>query len=81
MASASRSWCVESDDRRATLLGFLHQLCEHADGMVVERCEGLIQEQDFRGMLEGAGQSQALAHAARELTHRHIHDARQIDAL
>ena len=59
--------------------GVGQQLLQDGDGAVVERGEGLVQQQQRRLVQEHAGHGEALAHAARELAHQAVADAVEAD--
>ena len=53
------------------------QRLQHGDGSVVERSEGLVEQQDFGIVQEGAGDREALPHAAGKLPRHAVLNARR----
>ena len=69
------------DDGAAFGQRFAQQALQHGDGAVVERGEGLVEQQHGRLVQERAGHRQALPHAARELAHQAVLHALEAGAL
>src|ERR1700722_18189729 len=60
------------DDGAAARLRVGNQRLQHGDRAVVERSEGLVEQQHFRFVNKCSRHSQALAHAARELAYQAV---------
>src|SRR5664279_479931 len=69
------------DDSLAVGQRLAKQALQHGDGAVVERGEGFVEQQHFGPVEEGAGDCQALPHAAREFADQAVLDAIEAGAL
>ena len=67
-------------DRRAALARVAQQVTQHGDGSVIERGEGLIEQQELRFGDECSRECESLPHAPRVLPNRYVGHACKIDA-
>ena len=67
------------DDGGAARERFASSSLQHGDGPVVERRERLVEKQHFGLVQEGAGDGEALPHAARELARQAVFHVRESD--
>ena len=69
------------DDGAPGVVRVGEQALQHRDGAVVERGEGLVEQQHFGIVQEGAGHGETLAHAAGKFANQAVADAIEAGAL